>query len=191
MTTSTKLKTAATAFFTAFQNEARLDAEANTTTQERVSILEDLAIQVAKEHDVAPKKLIDAISKPVLTLQDMIGKTKLTAEPTCTDAVVRLGRPLPDKGFMLEFVTLFQTDHTVALSTDFVYCARHDLPKAAGAFHQSGVTIDNRPSEYHAFEMWTFDKCAKEVHDIAKEFTEVELGLKFEVSEEALAVINA
>lgn len=182
MTTSTKLKTAATAFFTAFQNEARLDAEANTTTQERVSILEDLAIQVAKEHDVAPKKLIDAISKPIFALQNMIDSVS-KSEPLCKDAILKLGRPLPDKGYALEFRTLKKTDVTIDLSEQFSALARTTLPRESSPFHQSGVTPDGRSSDYHMFEFWNFEKHASLVYEATAGIAK-ELGLELKVSDE-------
>lgn len=118
MSKSDKLKAATSAFFTAFQNDPRLDAGASTSMHERVAILEDMAIKVAKEHGIAPKNLIDAVSGPIMALKGMMdGRRKAddAREYVTGDAFLKLGRPLPDKGYMLEFRTLKKSDITIDL----------------------------------------------------------------------------
>lgn len=184
-----EIKAATNAFFTAFQNEPRLDAEADTSMAERVAILEDMAIKIAKERDLDPKTLIDSISRPVIKLKKMVDDQRSMNDEVNTDAVISLAKPLPDKGVMLEFKTVKKTEATITLSEEFRIMAMNDLPRQAHAFHQSGVTFDGRPSEYHAFEMWAFDNCAMEVHTAAEEIAS-QLGLKLEVSDDVQSILD-
>lgn len=183
------LKDATNAFFTAFQNEPRLEAEASTSMAERVAILEDMAIKIAKERGLDPKTLIEGISKPVIKLKKMVDNQRLSNASVNADAVISLAKPLPDKGVMLEFKTVKKTKETIALSEQFRILAKNDLPPQAHAFHQTGVTFDGRPSEYHAFEMWAFDNSAIDVHTAAKEIANT-LGLKLEVSEDVQSILD-
>ncbi|WP_315921429.1 hypothetical protein [Mesorhizobium sp. SP-1A] len=187
MSKSDKLKAAASAFFTAFQNEPRMDAEATTSTDDRIAILDELADKVATEHGVDRNKLLDAISKPIFALQNMIDSVS-KSEPLCKDAILKLGRPLPDKGYALEFRTLKKSDVTVDLSERFSVLATIKLPREASPFHQSGVTPDGRPSDYHMFEFWNFEKHAASVYEAATEIAN-ELGLKLVVSDEVEAML--
>jgi hypothetical protein len=49
----------------------------------------------------------------------------------------------------------------VELSKRFVSDVYNFMPRETGWFHQTGVTPDNRPSRYHMFEFWMFDKDPK------------------------------
>lgn len=66
----------------------------------------------------------------------------------------------PSKGVKLEFLTTEDEPEAawVELSKRFVSDMYFYMPKETGWFHQSGVTPDNRPSNYHMFEFWMFDK---------------------------------
>lgn len=187
MSKSDKLKAATTAFFTAFQNDPRLDAEATTSTDDRVVILEELAGMIATEHGVDRNKLLDAISKPIMALQNMIDSVSKST-PLCKDAILKLGRPLPDKGYALEFRTLKKSDVTVDLSERFSVLARTTLPREASPFHQSGATPDGRPSDYHMFEFWNFEKHASSVYEAAAGIAK-EIGLELKVSEDVEAML--
>lgn len=187
MSKSDKLKAATSAFFTAFQNEPRIDAEAATSTEDRIAILDELANKVATEHGVDRNQLLDALSKPIFALQHMID-TVSRAGPQCKDAILKLGRPLADKGYALEFVTLKKSDVTIDLSERFSVLARTTLPREASPFHQSGVTPDGRPSDYHMFEFWNFEKHATSVYEAVAGIA-IELGLELEVSDEVEAML--
>lgn len=187
MSKSNKLKAATSAFFTAFQNDPRLDTEAMTSTDDRVAVLDELASKIATEHGVDRNKMLDAISKPIFALQHMIDSVSKSV-PLCKDAILKLGRPLPDKGYMLEFRTIKKSDVTVDLSERFSVLARTALPREASPFHQSGVTPDGRPSDYHMFEFWNFDKHATSVYEASTGIAK-ELGLELEVSDEVEAML--
>jgi hypothetical protein len=184
-----EIKAATNAFFTAFQNEPRLEAEASTSMAERVAILEDMAIKIAKERGLDPKTLIEGISRPVIQLKKMVDDQRSLEGSRSPDAVVSLCKPVTDRGIMFQFDTVRKTEETVKLSEEFRLMAMYELPKQAHAFHQGGVTSDNRPSEYHSFEIWAFENCPLEVYSAAKEIAN-KLGLNLEVSDDVQSILD-
>ncbi len=89
----------------------------------------------------------------------------------------------PSKGVKLEFWAKDELPESkwVALSERFVALVYATMPRETGWFHQSGTSPDNRPSNYHMFEFWQFDKNPDLVRTKSSEIAGL-LGLPIEIS---------
>lgn len=89
----------------------------------------------------------------------------------------------PSKGVKLEFWAKDEIAESawVDLSKRFVEHVYTLMPRETGWFHQSGTNPDNRPSNYHMFEFWQFDKNPDLVRSKSKEIAAL-IGLPLEIA---------
>lgn len=97
----------------------------------------------------------------------------------------------PHKGVMLELHVLNPRDEdAMRTAQEFCHKVYSSMPKESGWFHQSGVTPDNRPSDYHMFEFWNFLAMPEVVIQTAKEIGE-ELGLDLVIGDSVMSLIES
>lgn len=97
--------------------------------------------------------------------------------------VLSLNKRDPSKGVKLEFWAKDEQPESAWVETSkrFVELVYAHMPRETGWFHQSGTNPDNRPSNYHMFEFWQFDKEPDLVRSKAKEIA-VLMGIPIEIA---------